>query len=250
MVAGGSASSLIADGNSVAIVAAIVGAVIAGVFSLIAASMNNRAAAKRDRMARASQRQPVVASTFITVALVIVAVVVGFHDRIFGKPNPTREGTAQDAATCPSQADLQAAHTASLDKETNKFTFDIPDMPHDGTPIVLQFVARQDTGKTPIIVSICRDASSGYFYFSHYRDNDMFGVVTSATTTDDGFEAHNGGSVYEFSVDRGTSRHPDLEFVILEIKCAEPGDVPQAFVDKANGRCTADAIDDWAPQLT
>jgi hypothetical protein len=175
------------------------------------------------------------APRYLLAALLVVAGIVLFNRK------PTEStSTPAASAVCPGQADFGSAPES----------FSIVEMPPDNTTMVLQFVARQDTGTRQILVSVCRDASSGYWYFSHYCDDDATGLVTSATLTDNGFTAPNHETIYTYS-DAGGSAHGggvDLDLVIDEIKCATPDNLAEAIVDAENLKpCTEDTIESWSP---
>jgi len=186
------------------------------------------------RRANAPKRQSHAPGYVIAALLVVVGIV------LFNRKPTESTSTPAASAVCPSQAEFRSAPD----------TFKIVEMPPDRTTMVLQFLARQDTGKRQIVVSICRDASSGYWYFSRYRNDGTTGLVTSAKRTNDGFTAANGATIYQFSTDGGTAQGGgvDLRLVFDDIVCAEQHDIAETIVKAASDPCTEQVIESWSPQ--
>lgn len=230
---GGGPSMIVADGSThwyddgrIGTVATVVGVIA----TIVIGSLQLREA----RRANASQRQSHALGYVIAALLVVVGIV------LFNRKPTESTSTPAASAACPSRADFQSAPDS----------FKIVEMPPDRTAMVLQFVARQDIGKRQIVVSICRDTSSGYWYFSHYRDDGTTGLVTSAKRTDDGFTAANGPTIYQYSADGGTAQGGgvDLRLVFVDILCAEQDDIAGTIVKAASDPCTENTIEAWAPR--
>jgi len=229
---------IVADGSSPWYDSGLVPTVIA-VAALIVGWLQYRLSVREARRARSNQRESHALGYVIAVIFGLVAGGLFYRKLTETTPETTPAVTATGAAACPSPEDFRAAQDRG---------FVVVDTPPDSTRMVLQAVTRSVKSGTQFVVTICRDSSSSYWYFSREKGKDTSGLVTTASLDTDEFNAPNGQTIYRLSSTGGSAKGGgvDVDLDIAEITCAESADVPESFVTSSTPNCDDDAIDPWS----